>query len=215
MAIYADFHDVIVLNTAHRIQTVKDPTNEQECAYNARAQRFLEILHRLRDLEWTMEDYFWLCKRKKAQLSLRERAFFHDAPVIMEFRRATDDNPEMNCEFFNKMKIRALARETHTAVARFDAQHTGIAHTEGMDMPDNVFRGLSKELEVAEGARIILTHNLAVEQGLMNGTQGTIKEIVFRPGDHPNHEDSGRRMPEAIIADFPKYGGPAFFDTTM
>ena len=81
-------------------------------------------------------------------------------------------------------------------------------------MNDDVFRGLSKDLEVAEGARIILTHNLAVEQGLMNGTQGVIKEIVFRPGDHPNHEDPDRRMPEAIIIDFPKYVGPAFFDTT-
>ena len=56
LAIYADFHDVIVLSTAHRIQTFKAPSNETECAYNARAQRFLEILHRLRDLEWTVED---------------------------------------------------------------------------------------------------------------------------------------------------------------
>ena len=137
-------------------------------------------------------------------MSLKERAFFHDAPVIMEFRRATEDNPETNCEFFNKLRIRALARETHTAVARFDAKHTGVPHAEGMSMDENMFRGLTNTLELAEGARAILTHNLAVEQGLMNGTQGEIKEIVFRPGDHPNHDDPDRRMPEAIIIDFPK-----------
>ena len=40
------------------------------------------------------------------------------------------------------MKIRALARELHTAVARFDAQHVGVSHSDGMEMDDAVFRGL-------------------------------------------------------------------------
>ena len=56
LTIYEGFEDVIVLTTSHRIQTVKDPSNEEERAYNARAKRFLEILHRLRDLEWALED---------------------------------------------------------------------------------------------------------------------------------------------------------------
>ena len=133
----------------------------------------------------------------------------------MEFRRATEDNPETNCEFYNKMKIRALARELHTAVARFEAIHEGVPQAQGMAMAEDTFRGLCKELEVAEGARVILTHNLAVEQGLMNGTQGVIKEIVFGPGDHPNHDDPAHRMPQSIIIEFPQYVGPPFFDTTL
>ena len=30
------------------------------------------------------------------------------------------------------------------------------------------------ELDLCEGARVLLTHNLAVEHGLMNGTQGVV-----------------------------------------
>ena len=40
------------------------------------------------------------------------------------------------------------------------------------------FNGLAAQFEVAEEARVILTSNLAVEQGLMNGTQGVVKRII-------------------------------------
>ena len=46
----------------------------------------------------------------------------------------------------------------------------------------------------------------------MNGTQGIIKEIVYAPGSNPNHVERARRMPTAIVVDFPKYEGPRFFN---
>ena len=93
-----------------------------------------------------------------------------------------------------------------------DAEHEGIAQSEGMKLPEDRFNGLTSVLEVAEGARVILIHNLAVEYGLMNGTQGIIKEIVYAPGSNPNHVERARRMPTAIVVDFPKYEGPIFFN---
>ena len=79
-------------------------------------------------------------------------------------------------------------------------------------MPEQNFNGLANELEVAVGARVILISNLAVEHGLMNGTQGTILRIIFREGYHPNHEEPEKRHPEVIVVDFPKYAGPRFYD---
>ena len=81
---------------------VKEPKTQAEFDFNARAERFVSVLRRLRDLEWTREDYYWLCKRKRSQLSFAERASFSDAPVIMDFRRTTADNPEENCDSYNK-----------------------------------------------------------------------------------------------------------------
>ena len=81
-----------------------------------------------------------------------------------------------------------------------------------MKLDESRFNGLAAQVELCEGARVILIHNLAVEFGLMNGTQGEVKQIVFAKDSHPRHEDPKRRMPEAIVVDFPKYAGPAFFD---
>ena len=54
-------------------------------------------------------------------------------------------------------------------------------------------------------------HNAAVEHGLMNGSQGTVVDIVCLDGCHPNHDVAANRMPMAIVVDFPGYTGPPFF----
>ena len=74
LRVYSSFDDVIVLQQCHRIHQRAGDLTEADVAYNERGQRFLAILCRLRDCAWTEEDYYWLCKRKKSQLGLRERA---------------------------------------------------------------------------------------------------------------------------------------------
>ena len=55
--IYSQFTEVIVLTACHRLRTIdKETLTPDEQAYNDRAERFLQILHRLRDLAWTPED---------------------------------------------------------------------------------------------------------------------------------------------------------------
>ena len=210
--IYANFPHVIILTKAHRLIKIEDPRSDEDHAFNERADRFVQVLRRLRDLEWTTADYYWLCKRKRSQLSYAERALFQDAPVIMDFRKATDDNPEENCEFYNKSFLRGMARRDGVPIVRIAAQHDGIAQDKGMKLPEERFSGLPSELELAEEARVILIHNLAVEHGLMNGTRGVLKEIVYAPGAHPNHEEYLQRMPTALVVDFPQYAGPRFYD---
>ena len=56
--------------------------------------------------------------------------------------------------------------------------------------------------------------NLAVEHGIMNGTQGHIVDFIYRPGHNPNHDDYRCRMPHIIIIDVPKYKGPPFWNDT-
>ena len=78
-------------------------------------------------------------------------------------------------------------------------------------MSDELFSALPRNLELAVGALVLLLHNLAVEHRLMNGSQGKVVDIVFSPGDHPNHDRVASRLPCAVIVDFPGYSGPPFF----
>ena len=212
LEVYSSFNKVIVLTKTHRLTMIQDPQTQAERDFNARAERFVSVLRRLRDLEWTCADYFWLCKRKRSQLSFAERASFADAPVTMDLRRSTEDNPEEHRDSYNKSFLRAMAHKENLPVIRVDAAHEGVDQEEGLKIDESRFNGLAPHLEVCEGARVILIHNLAVEFGLMNGTQGIVQQIVFQKGYHPRHEDPKYRMPEAIVIDFPKYAGPTFFE---
>ena len=111
LAVYDEFDEAIVLTTVHRMGQIDDPKTPEDHAYNARAHTFWDIMLRLRDSKITPEDYFWLCRRKTSKLSLSERRFFADAPLLMDFRRSTDDNPEVNCDYHNRQQLRTFANE--------------------------------------------------------------------------------------------------------
>ena len=112
LSVYNTFDEVVLLTNVHRQSRFVTPTTPQEHAYNERSNTFWDIAGRLRDYNITMDDYFWLCKRKHAKLPLGERTFFSDAPILMEFRRTTDDNPEDNCDFYNQQKLSSFAKGT-------------------------------------------------------------------------------------------------------
>ena len=131
----------------------------------------------------------------------------------MDYRRETDANPEANCEYYNKCQLRAHAREHDTPVLRFPALHEGISQEEGLQLPDSHFNDLPAYMEIAKEARVLLTSNLNVEQGLLNGSQGTVKGWIFKPTHEPNHQNPACRSPAYVIVDVPKYTGPSFWNT--
>ena len=47
---YNSFDKVIILQTVHRLKQIAEPVTPADHEYNARADRFLEILHRVRDM---------------------------------------------------------------------------------------------------------------------------------------------------------------------
>ena len=213
LSVYAEFDDVIILSTLHRLRFIKkEQLTPEEQQYNDRATRWMQTLRRLRDLDWNLDDYRWLCKRKRCFMTPSERARFEDAPRIMDFRRDTDTNPEGNCNYYNRMRLRQHAKAKGVPVARFQATHAGVSEEDGMKLDDSSFKGLEKWMEIAEDARVILTHNLFPEQGLMNGTQGNVKRIIYDTSAGPSADEIVDRMPRHLVVDFPQYVGPAFYD---
>ena len=123
LCVYSEFTKVIVLTKTHRLTKIDDPKTDADRAFNDRADRFVRMLRRLRDLEWTIDDYYWLCRRKRSHLTLREREEFSTAPVIMDFQRTTEDKPEDNCEFYNRALLRHMVRQTNVPLIQIDATH--------------------------------------------------------------------------------------------
>ena len=54
----------------------------------------------------------------------------------------------------------------------------------------------------AVGAKVMLRVNLCTDFGLVNGSIGTIKDIIYEEGK------GSPELPKAIIVDFPGYNGP-------
>ena len=208
--VYAEFDTVVILSKVHRLQQHAEADTSEKQIFNDKSTRFLCILHALRNAALTHDDYFWLCRLKRCHASASRRASFANAPVLMEFRRTTEQNEEHNCEHYNRQRLRVMANTSGVPVFAFDALHDGKPHADAMHIDDGSFAGLQKHLEIAEGALVILTHNLAVELGLINGSQGKIVCVIFSPGRQPNHQDERCRMPWVILVDFPCYSGPPF-----
>ena len=78
-----------------------------------------------------------------------------------------------------------MAQKDNLPVIRIDATHTGTTQEEGVKMGEERFNGLAAQVELTEEVRAILIHNLAVEYGLMNGTQDIVKHIFFRDRTSP------------------------------
>ena len=110
------------------------------------------------------------------------------------------------------MRLRQHAKARGVPVAHFQASHAGTAQEDGMQIDDAFFKGLEKWMEIAQDSRVILTHNLIPEQGLMNGTQSNVKRVIYDTAAGPSAEEIVDRMPKYLVVDFPQYVGPAFYD---
>ena len=58
--------------------------------------------------------------------------------------------------------VLACKQNNDKAVARFTDQHGGLAQEEGMKIPEELFGGLSSEIELCEDAPALSTSNVWV-----------------------------------------------------
>ena len=80
LAFYNSIERVIVLTKIHRVSCIENPTTEDEIRHNDRANEFMQVLRKVRDLELTEEDYFWLTELKESKASMEKKILFADAP---------------------------------------------------------------------------------------------------------------------------------------
>ena len=206
------FHDVVILRQVWRHSSSnKSLSPERQEAYRRDAAEFLEIMRGLADCTWTIKQHMWLSRRNRSVLQQtvegrEELKAFADAPLLMDGRKDRVTG-EVGANRINRMHLEELSRKTKQPILVLRAYHNIPDTPEGKQlkpeqMDDEEFRGIQREVLVCVGARVLLTQNLWVEAGLMNGAMGTVRGYCWPRGGDPRSEDSRLRSPLCVFVEF-------------
>jgi ATP-dependent DNA helicase PIF1 len=141
----------------------------------------------------------WLSteKGRKAYEELR-----NDALLLMDGRKKNAKGHD-GADQWNAGELRNVARRLGKPIAAFGAIHKW--DEEGLNptrLDSDEFRGLAANMELCEGARILLTQNLWVEAGLMNGAMGTVRGFVWPQGGDPAATKKELSVPLCVVVEF-------------
>ncbi|XP_057838840.2 uncharacterized protein LOC131048788 [Cryptomeria japonica] len=152
--------------------------------------QFRQLLTNLREVQPTIDDWKLLMSRTSSNMSSTiNEAFDNDVHLF-----STNDNVQNH----NRKKLYSLKQP----IARSIAKKLGtINATEGSSHDE-----LDMELLISKNARVMLTYNLWIEAGLVNGALGYIQKIVYKPGSMPPEP------PTYVMVKFDNYFGFPFDD---
>jgi ATP-dependent exoDNAse (exonuclease V) alpha subunit len=173
---YKQFKEVYKLKIAQR-----QSGNSKE------QQEFRNILLRLRNGDSTIDDWKILTTRIENKFNTIERKKFSDALFILT--RWSEVNA------INIDRLRSL----DVPVAKIQAIHTGGKDAKNANT--DTAHGLESYILLARGTRIMLTANLQIETGLINGSMGTVQDIIFQDDQGPPS------LPIAVLISFDNYKG--------
>ena len=153
---------------------------------------FRNILLRLRNCEVTEADWRTLMTRTPAEVS--DASTFDNAVHFFPTIEAVVE--------YNANKLHVCGQP----VATIKAVHTG---PNASKVSSDDAGGLQPVLCIARGARVMLSANLWVNMGLVNGAMRTIQSICYHEGGAPPD------LPIVVTILFDKYAGPTLPDGTV
>jgi len=208
LSIRNECEDVVILRDVWRLDDGDESMGVAERqAYRAEADEFVRVCRRLADCEMTRADHAWLSRRNRSVLlsteeGRREYAKFKDAIMLMDGRKRNAEGKD-GADQVNASELRRIARERQVPIASFGALH--YDYEEGSD-PNVVgaddFSGLASHMELCVGARVLLTNNLWVQAGLMNGAMGTVRGFVWPKGAEPGSKEKKLSAPLFVVVEF-------------
>lgn len=155
---------------------------------NKKDEEFRDALDRLSFGRSNDSDWKLFMSRSTSCVPAHEQIQFKDALHIFTTKQEVLD--------FNTHKLRTLDLPVARIVAKHNCQAANRATTDEA-------LGLSHTIKLSVGAAVILTRNLWTTKKLVNGSRGTVSDLVYRPGANAQID-----QPIAIMIRFPGYTGP-------
>ena len=177
---YQSFNQAVVLDQVMR-QAGQDPQQVL----------FREVLLRLRNAKVTVADWKYLMTQTPT--NVRDLTPFATALHLIPTVEAVVEH--------NVAQLHASGQP----IATIKAIHTGVNAAKA---PTDEAGGLEAVICLANSARVMLSSNLWVDVGLVNGAMGTIRAICYHSGGPPD-------LPIAVMVHFDSYSGPTLHDGTV
>ncbi|KAI3851247.1 hypothetical protein MKX03_002235 [Papaver bracteatum] len=153
---------------------------------------YREALSRLSDGKSTIIDWNMFATRSYATLSDDEKHNFRHALRLFPSKDEAAS--------YNEERLRELG----LPIARIPSVNN-CPTAEGASSDDA--KGLQNILLLSKQAGVMLRKNYSTQFGLVNGSTGTVKDIIYKEGD-----ESPGDIPIAVLVEFDKYIGPKAYE---
>ncbi len=165
----------------------------RQAGENEAPKLFRGILLRLRNGELSVADWKQLMKQTLTEID--DPTVFNNAIHLFPSTAAVAE--------YNVAKLRSIGQP----VAVIKAVHSGPGASK---VSSDDAGGLEPVVCLAEGARVMLTANLCVQAGLVNGAIGTVVAVCYDGAGK-----SPPSLPVAVTVRFDSYNGPSLHDGSV
>ncbi|XP_059073758.1 uncharacterized protein LOC131874410 [Cryptomeria japonica] len=157
---------------------------------NIQQQRFCQLLTNLRDANPKIDDWKLLMMRTPISLDVVSNNNFDNAVHLFSTNENVHNHNKRMLYSLNHLVVRSLATRARSVNTIEDCSNDE----------------LDLELLISKNSRVMLTSNLWIQVGLVNGALGYIRKIVYKPGSAP------LEPPTYVMVEFDSYSGIPFED---